>query len=317
MTAFRMFGSSFLAAGREWRVWLLGYLLVTLTALFLVLPLLQALQAALDHHPGASLSLGESLDLDFARRRPDLALQGGGALLLVLLGWTCLGGGLLATAAERPRPSFVEFLAACGRTFWPSLRVLAVGLLLALLLAFGVASLDAWLRLDVLADADPGAGIAPFGLQWRIFTLAFGLELLRWCYGLCFLLLLFAAKVARAHLAAGRRRSAWLAFVAAAGNLLRHPLRSLLLLLQLLAAWIAAGWLLGMAVDQAEAGGRLWWMLAASQLHVILLQILLATAFLMARAGAGLDAVETAPPVIELPAESGEGEPPPDEPLPA
>lgn len=290
MTAFRQIGAALATATLQVRTWLLGWLLVTLPAVFLVWPLLRTLQQDFDHHPGATPTLGESLDLDFARQHPELALQGGGAVLLVLLGWTFLGGGILATVGRRPGVGLSEFLAAGGRALWPGLRVLGIGLLLAVLLSWGIAGVEHWLQVS-LADVDPGAALT----SSRFTTVAFGLELLHWLYGLGFLLLLFAAKVARAHLGVAGRSSALRAWLRAAASMLRHPLRALLMVLSLAALWLLSGWLFGILVAYGEASGRLWLMLLAAQLHVVVLQILLVANFLAARSLAGIEAAAEVP----------------------
>ncbi|GAB4139481.1 MAG: hypothetical protein Fur0037_05780 [Planctomycetota bacterium] len=308
MKTLRMVGSSLRLAALQVRAWFLGYLLVTLTAAFLVWPALSAMHAAFDHAPSATLTLGESLDADFARTHPWLAVQGGGAVLLVLLGWTFLGGGVLATAGRRV--SMSAFLGECGKAFWPGVKVLAAGLVPALLLAFGVGRFDAWLR-AALAGSDPGSMVRPLGLQSRWFTLATALEILRWCYGYLFLCLLLTAKVARAHLLRPGSRSAVVAWLRAVWTVLRHPWRADLSVFSVLFLWIGSGFVFGWILEMAEGKGWLWMSISASQIHVAGLQILLIAHLLIAKRLAGIEPVRES----SAPADVISIEDLPDEPL--
>jgi hypothetical protein len=266
------------------RVWLLGWLVVTVPAVLLTWPLLEGLHQALDHQPAATFGLGQSLDADLARLHPDLVIRSIGAPLLALLGWTFLGGGVLTMLGGPGRVTLAGFLAACGRTLPRNLRALAIGLLLALLLDWGVGVFDTWLRREALRDINPAAPLVFFLPSWPLLSVGAGLEALRWLYGFLFLLLLYASKVARAHLCCRDRTSAVLAWCAAAGTLLRRPLHTLTVIAVLTAAWalpqFAVGELLALGDDEAD----LPWMTLIGQALVAWLQILLVAAFFVARA---------------------------------
>jgi hypothetical protein len=295
MTAFRIAFGSLGRALPQVRSWLCAWLLVTLPAAFLVLPVLRALRATYDHDPAATFELNQHLDLDFVRLHPDLAIAGGGAVLLVLLGWTFLGGGILAAAAASERPRFGEFLASCARLLPRNLRAIFVGLLLALLLGWGVGFLDDWLRNKALADVDPGAMWTPFGLHWRCFTVEFGLVAMHWVYGYLFLLLLFASKIARAHLCEDTTGSAVLAWLRAIGRMLRHPLRAALVVALLTTAYLLLQLVLGAVLAIGSKGADLWWMVPISQVGVVCAQIVLVAFFLAAHDFAGFARLRESP----------------------
>ncbi|HLQ37579.1 MAG TPA: hypothetical protein VK348_07250 [Planctomycetota bacterium] len=301
MIAIRIAVGSLWSAARQLRTIGLAWLLVTLPALFLVLPVYGELRAVFDHHPGATWALDQYLDPDFARGHPAAVVRGSGALLLVLLGWAFLGGGILVADGTGGRIRTAEFFAACGRHLLANLRALGCGLVVCLLLCWGIGVLDGWLRNEVLADADPGMAWQPFGLQSRWLTVESGLVALRWGYGFLFLLLLFASKLARVYLCVGGRHSAVLAWLRALLRLLRHPLRAMLVVAVLSAVPLLLQFAVAELLAMAPVGDDLWWLLLGSQLHVVVLQIVLIANFHAARRCAGTAALATAvgvaPPV--------------------
>ncbi len=309
MQGIRIAFASLLAAASAVRLWLLGWLLVTVPAFLLAWPLWVAWKGAYDHHPGATLGLNQHLDADFARQHPELTLASAGAALFVLLGWTWLGGGILALAGSGRPWRLAEVLAEGGRLLPRHLRALGLGLVLALGLAYGVAFLDTWLRTDALADTDPGATLGLLGLRFRLFSLEAGLEGLRWLYGLLFLGLLFASKLARAFLIAPEQRSATAAWGRAALRMLRHPIRTAQIVLLLTAAWLGAGFALAPLLAWADQKGHTWALLGLAQLLVVLLQILLVAGFLAARALASAPPRAAAAPT-PAPAPRPAGRPP-------
>jgi hypothetical protein len=287
MGSIRLALGSLLTALRQVRVWLPAWLLVTLVACLLVRPVWIELVAAYDHQPAATVAMNQHLDADFARERPALAVRSAGAVLFMLVLWTFLGGGILCRVGTGRRWATADFLADCARTLPRNLRALGIGLVLALLLGWGVDSLDGWLRRERLADSDPGAFL--MGLRFRLLTLEAGLEMLRWVWGFLFLLLLFASKVARSHLCVSGRRSAALAWLSALASMARHPLRSILVVGALTLVWSGAAFAIGPLLAWADGSGHTLLLLAIGQLLVVLLQVELIAAFLAARAFAGLD----------------------------
>lgn len=289
---------SLLFALRQVRLWLPAWFLVTVVAFLLVRPLWLGLVAAYDHHPAATVALNQHLDADLARRQPELAVRSAGAVLFVLLLWTFLGGGILCRSGTGRPHATADFLADCARTLPRNLRAVGVGLVLALLMGWAVDALDGWLREDLLADVDPGAAMV--GVRLRPLTVEAGLEALRWVWGFLFLLLVFASKVARAHLCVSGRRSAALAWATALSSMARHPLRSVLVVGTLSAVWAGVAFLLGPLLAWADDAGHTVLFFGLGQVLVVLLQVELIAAFVAARAFAGLDPgrflVATGPP---------------------
>jgi hypothetical protein len=280
MNGFALAFRSLVSAAVSVRVWALCWVLVTVPALLQVWPLWGELKNALDHQPAATLTLNEHLDLDFARQHPELRMDLTGAGLMVMLVWTFLAGGILCRVGAGRFPA-AGFFSDCGRCLPRNLRATFVGLLLLLLLNWGVDSLDAWLKGDVLADTDPGSFSSV--AQARILTLESGLAALRWAYGVLFVVVVFAGKMARANLCVQGRRSALLAWLRAFLRMLRHPLRTLSVMLVLGAVWVGAGLVLGFAIDRADVNGHSWLLLVLSQVLAVVLQIVLIASLLAAR----------------------------------
>lgn len=274
--AFRSFGH---ALGSV-RVWSLCWLLVTVPAVVLLWPTWVALKKAYDHQPGATVALNQHLDADFARVHADLQIHSAGAGLFMLLAWAFLSGGILCRVGGG-RMQASAFFADCGHHLLRNVRALVVGLVLLLLLNWGVDSLDSWLKGEVLADADPGA-FAPLG-SLRILTLESGLGALDWLYGFLFLALLFAGKLARASLCLQGRRSALLAWLRALLRMLLHPFRTLMVMLGIGAVWLGAAFLLGVAMRWADAEGQTWVLLVLAQVLVVILQLVSIASLLAAR----------------------------------
>jgi hypothetical protein len=267
------------------RLWLLAWLLVSVPALLQVWPLWAELKQAFDHypnpHPGITLTLNEHLDPDFARQHPGLRMEFTGASLVVMLVWTFLAGGILCRVGLG-RFTASQFLADCGRCLPRNLRAMFVGLVLLLLLCWGVDYFDAWLKGDVLADTDPGTSAA-VGVESRFLTLESGLAALQWVYGALFLLVLFAGKMARASLCLQNRHSALLAWLRAFLRMLRHPFRTVTALLTIGLVWIGTGFLLRIAMDYVDANGHSWQLLVLSQAFAVMLQLITIATLLVAR----------------------------------
>ena len=236
--------ASLWTAVRAVRVWLLAWTVVTVAAVLVVWPAWRVLDQELSHHPGAGYHLDQALDVDLWRTRPELALSIGGALLFVLLAGIYLAGGVLATVGRGDRRfRFAQFLGEGGYLFLRNVRVIAIGLVLALALGWGFAQLDAWLLEGVLYASEPGAIAVRLGvadLRW-----IHVLEAISWTKGFCVVGLLFASKVAMARLADGPRRSAFLAWGTAFGRLLRRPLRALGIVVCWTAIWAGGSQLIG------------------------------------------------------------------------
>lgn len=286
-----LLGSLSGAIGRP-RLLLLGWALVTVPALFAVAPAYAALDAALSQHPGASFVADGALDADLGRLEPETGIRLHGALAFALLAWAILAGGVLATADARA--SWRDLLAACGAYALRSLRVLVIVILLALLLGWGCDWLDALVR-ERWADADPGPYLSVPWFGWAELPVA--VEAIAWGRGFLFLLLLFLGKVALARIVCFDRGSALLAFAAAIGTLLRHPLRLSLTVSGLALVWLLGSHLIGMGtVHLLEVRHELWLGLATGQAGVLWGQVVLVAFLLAAR--------EFVPEIEVVPSES-------------
>lgn len=236
--------ASLWAAVRAVRVWLLAWTIVTAAAVLVVWPAWRVLDEGLSQHPGAGYHLDQALDVDLWRTRPELALSIGGALLFALLAGIYLAGGVLTTVGREDRRfRFAQLLGEGGYLFLRNLRVIAIGLVLAVGIGWGFAQLDAWLLEDVLYATEPGAIAVRLGiadLRW-----IHVLEAIAWTKGLCVVGLLFASKVAMARLADGPRRSALIAWGTAIGRLLRRPFRAVGIVVLWTAIWAGGSQLIG------------------------------------------------------------------------
>lgn len=234
------------------RVWLTAWLLYTVPAVLVALPFWEASDAALTHHPGATLALDQVLDADLWRNEPATVLRlHGGALFSLLVG-AFLAGGVLASLRVGERFRYVQFLGECGHALIGNLRVLLVGLVAALLLGWGLDAARSALVESVFAQAEPGDVLVDLG-AWQ-FRVVHALEIWDLLAGLAFLGLWFASRVAMARLSEGRR-SAFAAIAVGVFTLFRHPLRTLLGAAPLLAAWLLLPHLLGELQARFLEGG--------------------------------------------------------------
>jgi hypothetical protein len=266
------------------RVLLAAYVVVTAAAAWLVWPVWAVLDAELAAQPGSGFLLDGVLDADFARRHPDTVLRLGGASAVVLASWALLGGGVLATVGLGRKLRFSELLSEGGAFLLRSLRVLGIGLVLAVLLAWGLGAVDRLLAERAWRDADPGV-VTVFGwvpAHWC--TRALALEALRWLWGLAFLVLLFTSKVALARLVVDGRRSAFLAWAHALGMVARRPWRPVLITGVLVAAWMLGSFVLGFATARLlERDRNLVAGLVLTQVQVLFAQGILIAFLLAAR----------------------------------
>lgn len=280
MDSLRIVLSCLATAARHPRVWLTAWLVVTLPALLLVFPVFMELRDNLDQHPGATFALNQHLDLDFARAHPEATVRAGGAVLFMILAWTFLGGGILATVGVGRRFRFSEMLAEGGRLFARNLRAVIGLLVLALLLFWGVDAFDGWLRTGLLRDSS-NEPLSILGWSSPVLTPRMGLEVLQWGYGLLFLILLFASKLARARLCLYDRRSAILAWSRAVGTMVRRPVRTFMVVALLALVLWAVPAAIGLAMGWF--GEDLLPMLVLGQAGVVWYQIVLIAFFLSAR----------------------------------
>jgi len=285
------------------RVVLTMWLMVTLPALLAVFPAVQSIDRALAHHPGARLTLDQSLDSDFARLHPEAAVGLAGGMVFVLLASAFLAGGILTRVGTGKRFSYGVFLAEGGRLFLRNLRVLAIAVIVCAAVFWGIDNLDRWVREVWLYDADPGATLLGWHTPW--FSLELGLEATRWLYGFLFVLILLLTKMAMARLAALDRRSALLAWLAAAGTVLRHPLRTLWMLVLWLALWMGVAYLIGeVTVYALEIRQQPWLGLLSGQVGILWTQLALIALLLAARSFTVRTV--TAPILVEEPVGYGE-----------
>lgn len=240
---------SLLSALRHVRVWLLVWGVVTIVAAFAVWPLVDATASTVARHPGASRLVDQALDADLARAYPHVAIDLLPGVVLMLLFGAFVSGGVLSRVAIAARPfEFTSFCTEGVRLLPRNLRVLALGVLVAALVAWGRDACDDWLRRGVLYDTEPGAVVIPLWLvdvRW-----AHLLELLDYAWGFLFLAVVFTSKVAMAHLASADRRSAFVAWGVAIGKVLRRPFRACGCLLLLVVLWLGLSTLAGRVVSE-------------------------------------------------------------------
>jgi hypothetical protein len=280
------------------RVLLTMWVIVTLPALLAVFSAAQAIDRALAHHPGARLTLDQSLDSDFARLHPEAAIDLGGGVVFVLLASAFLAGGILSLVGTGRRFTYGRFLAESGRLFLRNLRVLAIAVIVSAALFWGIGVLDHYVREVWLYEADAGATLGDLHSPWA--SLQLGLEAMRWIYGFVFVLLLLLTKMAMARLAVLDRRSALLAWLAAAGTMLRHPLRALALPILWLAVWMGVAYLIGeVTVYALEVRHEPWLALLSGQAGILWTQLALIALLLAARTFAVRTVI--APAAIEEP----------------
>jgi hypothetical protein len=274
--------AALLTALRYPRVWLALWAWVTVAALALVVPIYNAIDAALAHHPGASRLVDQALDDDFWRQNAPPHITG--ALVFVLLGMVFFAGGILGCLGVGQRFRFTGFLSECARLFPRNLRVLLIGFVPAVLLFWGVGFVDTWLREDLLRNWDPGGPDLDSTVA-RYVSLEFGLELLNWFWGLLFLLLVLTSKVAMAHLAVENRSLALWAWVKAAKRVLTSPFLASCIILFLSLAYVPLYFLGGVITHFLEAGPEtnLLAGLACGQGAIMWLQVVTVAFFLAAR----------------------------------
>jgi hypothetical protein len=266
--------------------WLLVILwvAVTLPAALIVLPLHEALASELMHHPGASLRVDQFLDADFARRHPEAALSLlAGSVALFLL-WTLLAGGIVATTGAGERFTLTAMLREGAAQWTRVVRVLALGLLLALLIGWG----ESWARhrlTQALAGVDAGPLSFARSITWLWWlNWQFVVEVLRWLSGFVFVLLVLLAKTAIATLVVERRSSALAAWLVAGLVALRAPLRFASTAAVLLLLWLGGSHLLGsLQVRLLELGEQLLAGALVGQAQVLWVQAVLVAFFVAAR----------------------------------
>lgn len=291
------------------RVWLTALAVVFIAGLLHVFPVFSEIDRALAHYPGAGLSLQPGVDDDLAREVPLRISMIPGGIFMILV-WTFLAGGILATVGTREKFRFTDFLSEGGRLFMRNLRVVVIGLPVALLLFWGVGVLDSWIREDLLYDSDPGS-MSLFGWQPRIASWEFLLEVLNNVWAVLFMLLVLTSHVAMARLAVDNRRSALAAWGMAGFLTLRHPIRSLVVVLTICAIFIGGvfgiGELTVLFLEARPEAENLWLALLTGQAGIAYTQVIL-VAFLLA--GRKLLAIrqdpseQAAEPVVELPRKS-------------
>jgi len=285
------------------RVWFMAWLLVTVPALLATYPIYESMSAQLDHHPGASFLLDQSLDADLLQIHPELNSSLFGSGLFVMLAWAFLAGGVLSTVGRAKRFSFTAFLSEGARLFLRNLRVLCIGLVPAALVFWGTDALRNSLVEGPLRDVDPGSTVLPlwfFDIRW-----VHVLEALRYFEGFLFMLVLFLSKVAMARLAVGDRRAALVAWAVAIGKFCMHPLRASLLVFWLCLAMLALPSIIGIPTIRAlEVGENLWLGLLLGQVGVLASLLALLAYFLTARSfllGAEEVAGSESEPAAEMP----------------
>jgi hypothetical protein len=204
------------------------------------------------------------------------------------------------------RGSFTVFLADCGRLFLRNLRVMGLGIVFASALGWGIDVLRSQFR-EWMYDLDPGAVAIPllvFDVRWVHIV-----DLGSYAAGLVFLMLVFASKIAMAHLAVHDKRSALIAWGVGLGKLLRSPLRSTLALVLLAASWIGASHALGiLTVQFLEVEQNLWLGLLFGQLTMIWGAAILIATLITARRFVAVPAVQSrdgsgaaTEPIVEVP----------------
>ncbi len=260
--------------------WLSGWLIVSVPALAETWAQARAADAALAHHPAAGGLLDQALDADLSRLEPAIAAGSPLSAVFVFLGYAVLAGGVLVCVGRDGGYRYTELLAEGGRLLMRNLRVLLVGIFAAWLLCWCIDAADGWAREEWLYDADPSAA----WLHARWGSLDVAVEAWHYAVGGLFLALLFTAKVAMARLSVLDRSSALLAWLRALGAVLRHPLRTAIVIVGLAALWLGAShgtgkltqWLL-------EGEHRLALGLAAGQLGILANQVLIVATLVAAR----------------------------------
>lgn len=306
MNSIRLAVSSVVIALSYPRIWLTALAVVFIAGLLHVFPVFREMDRALAHYPGAGLSLQPGVDDDLAREVPLRISMIPGGIFMILV-WTFLAGGILATVGTREKFRFTDFLSEGGRLFLRNLRVVVIGLPVALLLFWGVGVLDSWIREDLLYDSDPG-NLSLFGWQPRIATWEFLLEILSNVWAVLFMVLVFTSHVAMARLAMDNRRSALAAWVTAGFLTLRHPIRFLVVVLTICVIFIGGVFGLGeltvLFLEAQPGAENLWLGLLTGQAGIAFTQVMLVAFLLAGRKllALGQDSSEQlAEPVVELP----------------
>ncbi len=281
MIAFRTLIQSIGAALAHPRVLFLAWSIVTVPAILVALPMWEAYDQALSHHPGTSFLLDQALDTDFDRlESPGLPVLAGA--LFVFLAFVFLAGGILATVGTKDRFVFSTCLAEGGRGFVRNLRVMLGLVVVCLLVFWGRDALDSQLRSVWLYDVDPAAVAVPlwlFDLRW-----GYLLELLDWFWGFVFIGLVFTSKVAMAQLIVHQRRSAFLAWTTAIARVLRRPLCSTILVGGFVTLWALGGHAFGWLTARfLEVERNLWLGLLFGQLGILWGLVIALGMFLAAR----------------------------------
>lgn len=282
MTSLRIGVMALLTALRYPRVWLTLWAWVAAAALVVVVPVYRASESALAHHPGASARIDQALDVDLWRNNPDLVPHVTGAAVFVLLGMVFFAGGILSCLGVGQRFRFTGFLSECARLFPRNLRVLLIGFVPAVLLFWGVGFADTWLREDLLRNWNPGGPNYDSPLA-RYLSLEVALDLLNWFWGLLFLLVVFASKVAMAHLAVENRSCALWAWVTAAKRVGTNPVLASLVILVVGLAYAPLFFLGHVITRFLETEPNLWAGLGCGQGAIMWLQVVTVAFFLAAR----------------------------------
>jgi hypothetical protein len=299
LLAFRIAASSIWTAFRHPRVLLAAWAVVTVPALFVVLPLHADLERAA---AGASVAADASFPPDAAAEAAALQAIDGppsliGPSLFVLLAWAFLGGGILSTVGLRRRFVFDELLSEGGAHLLRSLRVLVLGLVPALVVA--AVGRELLGRFEGALLDRPQTSIAPGWPLVEGVTPTHLLDVARFVVGFAFVFVVFTAKVALARIVLDGRRSALLAWFAAVVLVVRHPLRTTVIVGLLTGAWLAGVHLFGaLTVQQLEVGGDVATGLLFGQLGVLWAQSILVAFTIAARRFVGSTRPEPEPVVV-------------------
>ncbi|MEM7203735.1 MAG: hypothetical protein AAF628_25960 [Planctomycetota bacterium] len=294
--AARTVAAAVMTALKHPRVWLTVWLVVLLPSLLAVLPAVASLDRALAPHPGASMVVEQALDVDFVRQHPEVQVPWFGAAVFVALVLLLFGGGVLAHVGRGTPHSYGTLWADGGRLLLRNLRALLIGGVLAWLLTWGCGAFESWVLNDWLPEADPGAML--FGI--RLLSLEVGIEAMRYVFGLAFLGLLLLTKMAMARMALFEGRSASLAWLRVVLWMLRHPLRVGLVVASFALLWLVVGYVTGeITVRALESSSMIWLGLAAGQLGMMALAILVVASLVAAREMLPQPAPERSDPLAE------------------
>ena len=256
MNAVRSVFAAYLAGVTAPRVTAAVWLLFTLPALFVVLPVWLETDAVLRHHADAAGAgpLPPALDADLGRIAPVRLV---GAIAFAALAGAFLAGGILGAfpsgeplvSGDRRSRSFHfgQFVGECGYRTFVNVRVVLIGAGLALVLGFGVDVFERRVLDAGLGALDPSTVLLELGFgrirpphvvsAWQVAT------------GLAFLALVGLAKLAMARLAVTGGHGAIGAWWSALVTALCRPLASVVSAALLALVWVAGGASFGAVSD--------------------------------------------------------------------